>query len=457
MTEDLRARTLRSPRPVRAEPAAPARSSAWKPWSRGRAVAVGGTLGLVGCLGLALALSGTLVPSNGPGARALAPTRMSEPGPLRQQHLRVVAAPVALRPIETGNPSGARAVRHAAGGGGAVMRPEPKAAPQRMSAAAVRLAATAKPLASHRLAPVAFGASPAFQPVAAPATAAAFQVAGAAPAKAETQTLAALEPTPGAARPASGRAKPAIPAAATAAVVEDHVETDLPDNGAEPIEAGPAAEPPANARAALERELALAIPTPTMRPFRKPSPEPLLGKRHRAPSGLLAYARPDAGDIDDDAPSVLERRSPVKPRLGAGTAIYDIAAATVYLPNGERLEAHSGLGRMRDDVRFVREKNRGPTPPHTYNLAMRESLFHGVAAIRLYPVGGQGRIHNRNGLLAHTYMLGPRGDSNGCVSFKDYKRFLAAFKRGEIKRLVVVASLDSPPARIASWFDRIKR
>jgi hypothetical protein len=53
-------------------------------------------------------------------------------------------------------------------------------------------------------------------------------------------------------------------------------------------------------------------------------------------------------------------------------------------------------------------------------------------------------------------MLGPRGDSNGCVSFKDYKRFLAAFKRGEIKRLVVVARLDSPPSRIASWFGRIK-
>jgi len=33
------------------------------------------------------------------------------------------------------------------------------------------------------------------------------------------------------------------------------------------------------------------------------------------------------------------------------TAIYDIAARTVYLPNGRRLEAHSGLGSFIDDPR----------------------------------------------------------------------------------------------------------
>jgi hypothetical protein len=40
-------------------------------------------------------------------------------------------------------------------------------------------------------------------------------------------------------------------------------------------------------------------------------------------------------------------------------------------------------------------------------------------------------------------MLGPRGDSNGCVSFRDYNAFLKAFRNGEIKRLAVVASLKS--------------
>src|SRR5215475_12560575 len=68
------------------------------------------------------------------------------------------------------------------------------------------------------------------------------------------------------------------------------------------------------------------------------------------------------------------------------TAIYDIAARTVYLPNGRRLEAHSGLGSQMDDARYVHVKRQGPTPPNTYKLIMREEPFHGVRAIRLVPV-----------------------------------------------------------------------
>jgi hypothetical protein len=41
-------------------------------------------------------------------------------------------------------------------------------------------------------------------------------------------------------------------------------------------------------------------------------------------------------------------------------------------------------------------------------------------------------------------MLGPRGDSNGCVSIKDYDRFLKAYDNGEFNRLVVVPNLRSP-------------
>jgi hypothetical protein len=48
----------------------------------------------------------------------------------------------------------------------------------------------------------------------------------------------------------------------------------------------------------------------------------------------------------------------------------------------------------------------------------------------------------RAGLLAHSFMLGPNGDSNGCVSIKDYDRFLKAFNDGKINRLVVVPSLS---------------
>jgi hypothetical protein len=122
------------------------------------------------------------------------------------------------------------------------------------------------------------------------------------------------------------------------------------------------------------------------------------------------------------------------------TAVYDISARTVYMPNGSKLEAHSGLGRLMDDPAHVGERNVGATPPNVYDLKPRERLFHGVQALRMIPVDDNATL-GRSGLLAHSYMLGANGDSNGCVSIKDYERFLKAFNNGEIKRLVVVPSL----------------
>jgi len=133
-------------------------------------------------------------------------------------------------------------------------------------------------------------------------------------------------------------------------------------------------------------------------------------------------------------------------------AIYDIAAHTVYMPNGDRLEAHSGLGDRQDNPRFVNVKMKGPTPPNVYKMTMRERVFHGVRAIRLTPVD-ESKMFGRDGMLAHTYMLRNRGHSNGCVVFSNYPAFLAAFQRGEVDRLVVVERLDKPPrvnSRIAS-------
>ena len=120
------------------------------------------------------------------------------------------------------------------------------------------------------------------------------------------------------------------------------------------------------------------------------------------------------------------------------TAVYDISARTVYMPDGTKLEAHSGLGDALDNPRYVSERMRGPTPPHVYELEPREASFHGVQALRLIPIG-DGDLFGRAGLLAHPFMLGPNGDSNGCVSVKDYEAFLRAYENGEIKRLVVVA------------------
>jgi len=128
------------------------------------------------------------------------------------------------------------------------------------------------------------------------------------------------------------------------------------------------------------------------------------------------------------------------------TAIYDISSSTVYLPDGRRLEAHSGLGGYMDDVRYVHMRNTGPTPPNVYDLKMRESLFHGVRAIRLIPKDDS-KMYGRDGILAHSYMLGPNGQSNGCVSFGNYQAFLDAYLRGDITRLVVVDRLADVPGR----------
>lgn len=147
-------------------------------------------------------------------------------------------------------------------------------------------------------------------------------------------------------------------------------------------------------------------------------------------------ADPDP-DVEEDEPLSLSEPDD-------HTAIYDIAAHTVYLPNGTRLEAHSGLGRLLDDPRYVSIKHKGATPPNVYDLSLRERRFHGVRALRLTPVEG-GKMFGRDGLLAHTYMLGPRGQSNGCVAFSDYPAFLNAYLNGEINRLVVVDHLPAAP------------
>ncbi len=164
--------------------------------------------------------------------------------------------------------------------------------------------------------------------------------------------------------------------------------------------------------------------------------EKLFGGQKDAAGPQLAYAAPQEGAVRDYSSGVL-------PGAGASydkfTAIYDISSKIVHLPNGAKLEAHSGLGQFMDDPRNVHLRMRGATPPALYDLKEREALFHGVRAIRLTPINSA--VHGRSGLLAHTYMLGPSGQSNGCVSFRNYDAFLQAFLRGEVKRLAVVAKL----------------
>ncbi len=150
---------------------------------------------------------------------------------------------------------------------------------------------------------------------------------------------------------------------------------------------------------------------------------------------------PAANDKDATTKDAAPKDGPLAGIDLTHTAIYDIAAHVVYLPNGQRLEAHSGLAEHMDEIRAVNLRSLGPTPPGLYNLTMRESRFHGIDAIRLNPADDT-KMYGRAGILAHPYMLGPNGQSNGCVSLKDYDAFLAAFRRGEFNRIVVVERLD---------------
>ncbi|CAO4140158.1 Tlde1 domain-containing protein [Methylorubrum thiocyanatum] len=202
-----------------------------------------------------------------------------------------------------------------------------------------------------------------------------------------------------------------------------------------------AAESLRRAERLAARRSSMAAVAPAEREDTRTFFEKLLGvEKPAAPAPALAYAALENGAAESAARRPLTAPAPALPPAGdGGIAVYDISAQSVVLPSGERLEAHSGLGESMDDPRFVHLKMRGATPPGTYDLTEREAPFHGVRALRLAPVGGSEAIHGRVGLLAHTYLLGPSGASNGCISFKDYDRFLQAYLRGEIRRVVVVA------------------
>jgi hypothetical protein len=193
----------------------------------------------------------------------------------------------------------------------------------------------------------------------------------------------------------------------------------------------------------LSQEPSQAVPTAPSKEIPRLNAVPARPKRDISEGAPLPPMRP-GGLLPPHRPSGVPLSSDTFARAAVHdhwTAVYDISAHAVFLPDGTRLEAHSGLGGLLDDPRYVNEADRGATPPHLYELTLRESLFHGVQALRLNPVG-DGDMFGRNGLLAHPYMLGPRGDSNGCVSFKDYDAFLKAFQDGQVKHLAVVARLN---------------
>src|SRR5262249_31784197 len=225
----------------------------------------------------------------------------------------------------------------------------------------------------------------------------------------------------------------------------------------------PSAADPDPPNAAVPRiTIAAAAPRPDARSgisraTPKRQSEPGFQLASASNTSALAYAPSNSVKDSASTGSPLKVLTPKESDPLAGidtsrTAIYDITARTVYLPNGRRLEAHSGLGDYMDDPRYVNATGTGPTPPNVYELKLRDKLFHGVRAIRLIPSDNT-KMYGRDGILAHSYLLGPNGKSNGCVSFIDYATFLDAFLRGDVNRLVVVERLvDTPsPKTLADW------
>lgn len=244
------------------------------------------------------------------------------------------------------------------------------------------------------------------------------------------------------------------------AVITTALVEDVPVREIQPfalVLANPAGE---DADDGDDADLALPseVPLPESRPpveravpGRKPDDAgPTLRRAPAEPKADIAYAKPKRTLFG----SLFGRNGgDAWPGSRTKVAIYDVSAATVYLPDGTRLRAHSGIGPMRDNPRYEHVTMRGPTPAGIYRLSMREQRFYGVEAIRMTSIDGR-NPKNRTGLLTHTNLLRGQIGSHGCVAFQNYEPFLRAFKRGDISIMVVVPALPSSPTQLAELYRR---
>ena len=260
------------------------------------------------------------------------------------------------------------------------------------------------------------------------------------------ERFAAAAPQSVASNAASAEPPPAAPAPVAPKLAEapkpkqsaptQVASLNVPPPAPSPVETKPAAKSVSSSLRDMTQRAKAAVMSIASND-RQTIQEKLWGKPSH--SSLLSFASADASVTGSIPQNPAAGSAPPYER---DTAVYDISAHMVYLPDGSSLEAHSGLGSQLDNPKSASIKMHGVTPPHMYELTPRESPFHGVAALRLNPVGGEDAIYGRVGLLAHTYMLGPNGDSNGCVSFKDYNAFLNAYRNQGIRKLAVVARVE---------------
>ncbi len=202
--------------------------------------------------------------------------------------------------------------------------------------------------------------------------------------------------------------------------------------------------------------LAVATPLPLPRPdgmarqavaaVTQPANEPRLASLPPQPE---QQGQPDEPGILDKLFGDPDRAAKAVLAAHPKTVLYDITKRAVYMPDGTKLEAHSGFGEWLDDPDSMHRKNVGVTPPNVYAVSFREKPFHGVRALRMKPVG-DGKMYGRDGILAHSFLLGEAGASNGCISIREYDTFLKAFEDGHFNQIIVVRSIDEPVPRLVA-------
>jgi hypothetical protein len=213
----------------------------------------------------------------------------------------------------------------------------------------------------------------------------------------------------------------------------------------------------ATPEAGKDQLLPETVPLPETRPAlarvaveEEPVEEKPVARRTREKtkeSREVAYAKPDRSLFGD----LFKGGGDGNHGKGTKVAIYDVSAATVHMPDGTKLRAHSGIGKMRDNPQYSHVKMNGPTPAGIYRLKMREKRFHGVEAIRMTSIDGTDP-KNRTGLLTHTNLLRGQIGSHGCVAFQNYTPFLNAFKRGHVTMLIVVDRMPASRTQVAALY-----
>ena len=141
-------------------------------------------------------------------------------------------------------------------------------------------------------------------------------------------------------------------------------DEEMPESVLLPLGKPERASPPEKPSAAPE--------PPARKPARTAKPKP----EAKPDAPTLAYARPDKPAVGAFK-NLFNAPGGSSSGASNGVAVYDISAGTgVYMPDGSRLEAHSGIGAMAGPAALgaATRKSRPDTAQHLQSVAARLAL-----------------------------------------------------------------------------------